>query len=183
MSRGMNMQSLLVPSPKKAAVVESTKATNKRQRSSHRYFLHNFCVYVCTVCGFQCIRMLIYMHLCLQSCAHVHVHVGTICSHIAYCTCIFRPKTTSGPMAGPKLNSRQTRRPQSVGLSDGRSTDGAISRVQPITIDVENTVQRIEKALVDDGGTSLPGGEVIYGYHDDDVLPETAQDMGSGNAT
>ena len=86
-------------------------------------------------------------------------------------------------MAGPKLNSRQTRRPQSVGLSDGRSTDGAISRVQPITIDVENTVQRIEKALVDDGGTSLPGGEVIYGYHDDDVLPETAQDMGSGNAT
>lgn len=91
--------------------------------------------------------------------------------------CVLRPKTTSGPTIRSKLNSRQTQRPQTVGLSEDRLSGGVMSQVQPISIDVENTVQKLEKALVDNSGE----GEVAnQSYHGDDILPEAAQDMGSG---
>ena len=88
---------------------------------------------------------------------------------------VVRPRSSAQghPHSKPSTSQHKSRVPKS-GL--------VIPQVDPIQIDIDATVQRLERHL-DDIDTSAGGGEGdVGGYHGDDILPEAAEDMGPGTS-
>ena len=105
-----------------------------------------------------------------------------------------RPSTSGAAVSKPlksKSHSNAVDRPHSSAQGQPRSKSSTsiksrVPKVDPIRVDIDATVQRIEKHL-DDIVTSPGGGEGdisdYHGddhYHGDDILPESAEDMGPG---
>ena len=61
------------------------------------------------------------------------------------------------------------------------SSSPIIPKVVPISMDIDRTVQRLEREVVTPGG----GGqeEEEFSYHGDDILPMAAEGMGPGKYT